>query len=80
MTWAKITKEARYRSYSKEERGEEMEILSVGYSLKSLPIKLGECKLIVYENRFENMYVLRKRRREDKRLNWDGEIPSSWTF
>ena len=37
---------------------------SVGCSLRSLPMKLGECELEVDKNGFESVYVLRKKRGE----------------
>ena len=55
---------ARNRSYSKEDKGEEVED-SVGCSLRSLPMKLGQCELEVDKNGFESVYVLRKKREEN---------------
>lgn len=64
---------ARNRSYSNEGKGEEVED-SVGCSLRSLPMKLGECELEVDKNGFESVYVLRKKRGENKIELRAGEV------
>lgn len=61
------------RSYSKEDKGEEVED-SVGCSLRSLPMKLGEYEWEVDKNGFESVYVLRKKRRENKIELRAGEV------
>ena len=44
-------------SYGKEDRGEEVKIMSIGYSLRSLPVKLGEYKLEVDKNKDLKMFI-----------------------
>lgn len=43
--------------------------MSIVYSLKSLPVKLGECKLEVDKNKDLRMfYILKKKKRRESKI------------